>query len=258
MPDSASLWQLLTQSPEAAVLSAPAPGASAALVQALTQGRGLGMADPSGQTIRAPRWYEHPALAQIPNISWLGPLLSGSPVQLPPQEGVHAVEGMADPVSQLAFLMAPGLLRGSKAALEAGATPGPRLGPRLASERGNLGPPPLGPRGEPLPESVVRDAQGQLQRLHHGTPKQYSDFVMRQADPDALYGPGIYMTAEPKVAGGYATQGWGDHAKDALSSLEHLHETKAWCQLPPGKPGGLSLASCQPTAEAVDGKHPQP
>jgi len=109
MADPTSIWQLLSQSPEAAVLSAPAPGASEALVHALTQGRGLGMADPSGQTMRAPRWYEHPALAQIPNMSWLGPLLSGSPTAIPPQEGVQPVEGMADPVTQLAFLMAPGL-----------------------------------------------------------------------------------------------------------------------------------------------------
>lgn len=29
-------------------------------------------------------------------------------------------------------------------------------------------------------------------------------------------------------------------------------------QIPPGKPGGLSLACCQPTAEAVAEQHPQP
>lgn len=44
----------------------------------------------------------------------------------------------ADPVSQLAFLMAPGVLRGLKGTLEAAATPGPGLGGLLASERGGI------------------------------------------------------------------------------------------------------------------------
>lgn len=240
----------------------------------------------------------------------------------------------ADPVSQLAFLMAPGVLRGLKGTLDAAATPGPGLRGLLAGERGNLGPPPMSqpmsedafryawrqsaqteqgiplaqmgkedaanwlgyrgepmvqiyrgmdrsrplqagdfvttseeaarqyggmvareevpasslryvrgavtgdpsrldiggapeliyapqpgtlhkqyrsfeyPRysaefqGEPLPGSVVRDAEGRLQRLYHGTPSKYADFSMEHMDPQGLYGPGVYMTESADIAGG--------------------------------------------------------
>lgn len=133
----------------------------------------------------------------------------------------------ADPVSQLAFLMAPGVLRGLKGTLDAAAAPGPGLRGLLASERGNLGPPPVGPRGEPLPGSVVRDAEGRLQRLYHGTNKVYPDFEMGKADPGGLYGPGIYTTDTVDVAQGYAIQDWPKEAREVLQRLQRLRESKS-------------------------------
>ena len=115
-----------------------------------------------------------------------------------------AFGSLADPVSQAAFLLAPGLLRGGKAVLETAGSPGPRFG-GLASERGNLGPVPRGVRGEPLPQSVMRDEQGKLKRFYHGTERVYPDFEMGRSGTGAggnLYGPGIYMTDNPEVAGG--------------------------------------------------------
>jgi len=117
-----------------------------------------------------------------------------------------AFGALGDPVSQLAFLGAPGLLRGMKGLGEAITTPGPRMGGLMTGERGNLGPPPVGPRGEPLPESVVRTPEGQLQRLYHGTNRAYPDFEMSMASRGAggdLYGKGVYMTENPGIAGTY-------------------------------------------------------
>jgi ADP-Ribosyltransferase in polyvalent proteins len=132
-----------------------------------------------------------------------------------------------DPISQLAFLGAPSMVRLGKAALEAAATPGPRFG-GLISERGNLGRPPMGPRGEALPGSVVRDEQGNLRRLFHGTPSQFPDFEMAKMSPEGLYGPGIYMTESPDIARGYALQNWPDEAKDAFRSLETAQGMRAY------------------------------
>src|SRR5262245_59652401 len=66
---------------------------------------------------------------------------------------------LADPVSQFAFMAAPGLLRGGKAVVEGLADPtmARRLSGALAGERGNLGPVPRGATGQPLPESVMRN-----------------------------------------------------------------------------------------------------
>lgn len=114
---------------------------------------------------------------------------------------------LADPVSQLAFMLAPGLLQGGKNALEAAATPGPRVGSMFASERGNLGNPPIGWRGGkevPLPESVARDPQGNLVKVYHGTRTTFPDFDVALANPQSLYGPGIYTTANPRIASGYS------------------------------------------------------
>jgi hypothetical protein len=93
------------------------------------------------------------------------------------------------------------------------AQPGPsRLmrGGMLAGERGNLGPPPVSATGEALPESMVRDETGQLQRLYHGTSRVFPDFEMAQSGSGVggdLYGPGIYLTESPQIAGEYANQG---------------------------------------------------
>jgi ADP-ribosyltransferase-like protein len=133
--------------------------------------------------------------------------------------GEQAIEpvpfgAMSDPVSQVAFLGAPGLLRGMKAVGEGLTTPGPTLGNFVGSkspqfrlgERGNLGPVPRGMKGEPLPESVVREGD-KLTRLYHGTTRPYADFELSKSGTGAggdLYGPGVYLTNSPELAETYA------------------------------------------------------
>lgn len=134
--------------------------------------------------------------------------------------GEQAIEpvpfgAMSDPVSQVAFLGAPGLLRGMKAVGEGLTTPGPSLGSFVGSrgpqfrlgERGNLGPVPRGTQGEPLPESVVREG-GKLTKLYHGTNRAYPDFDPSYFGSGAggdLYGPGVYLTDNHYMAQTYAT-----------------------------------------------------
>ena len=175
-----------------------------------------------------------------------------------------------DPISQLAFLGAPSMLRMGKAALEAAATPGPRFG-GLASQRGNLGRPPMGPQGEALPGSVVRDEQGNLRRLYHGTPNKFPDFEMAEMSPESLYGPGIYMTADPAVAGGsaeeiargymgYASKGyqpdtalWAEQMRDGLRDQLQRHRASLadiqQAARGPGRPAGLQARDAQRIAQ---------
>lgn len=163
--------------------------------------------------------------------------IHGRPTDLSPawiaEQTIEPVEfgSLADPVSQLAFLAAPGALRAGKTALETMGAPGPtRLG-AFAGERGNLGPVPRGMRGDPLPESAVRDEAGQLKRLYHGTNRVYPDFATEKFSSGAggdLYGPGIYMTENPQLAGEYATMYWDEHAKDALKGLQHAEYYKSY------------------------------
>lgn len=152
---------------------------------------------------------------------------------------------LADPVSQAAFLMAPGLVRGTKAVLETAGSPGPSLTRGFLGERGNLGPVPRSAAGQPLPESVVRDEAGNLLKLHHGTNRVYPDFATEKFSSGAggdLYGPGIYMTDNPQIAGDYATMGWHPEAKDALYSLQQLQSTKAYYMEQAGKARTLEEA----------------
>ena len=62
---------------------------------------------------------------------------------------------------------------------------------------------------------------GKPKMVFHGTPEDFANFNPRLANPRALYGPGHYFTDNPKVASGYATQNWSDHARDALFRMEH-------------------------------------
>lgn len=171
----------------------------------LGQGR---VSDPSQDAIgpaHVPDWWweqQRARQAQTPGL-------------IPQPQDVEALPlgSLGDPVSQLAFLAAPGLLRGAKGVVDAAATPGPSSlmrGGMLGSQRGNLGPPPMSATGEALPESMVRDETGQLQRLYHGTSRVFPDFEMAQSGSGAggdLYGPGIYMTNSPHIAETYSELG---------------------------------------------------
>lgn len=170
----------------------------------LTSGR---VSDPSQDAIG-------PAHIQAPGWWWQEQAYRQrqTPGLIPRPEDAEALPlgSLSDPVSQAAFLLAPGLLRGAKATADLLAQPGysrsfGQGGPLklLSGQRGNLGPPPVSEYGEALPRSVVRGADGKLTKLYHGTSKTFPDFaVPGTADPEALYGPGVYMTDAPAVAGG--------------------------------------------------------
>lgn len=168
----------------------------------------------------------------------VGPLFTPPQTGPVPQEGVQAVPfgSLSDPVSQAAFLLAPGMQRGLTAAgrnaQEAllygrGGTSLRDVGQYRLGERGNLGPPPVSASGEPLPESVVRTPEGALQRLYHGTNTVYPDFDLNKMNPND-WARGVFMTTDPQVAEGYSIAHWPDEAKDAWRSLKHLQDLRAY------------------------------
>jgi hypothetical protein len=58
--------------------------------------------------------------------------------------------------------------------------------------------------GEALPESVVKDAEGNLLRVFHGTGSTFEDYNPHVSREDNLFGPGYYTTENPQLASGYA------------------------------------------------------
>src|SRR5262249_32358259 len=78
----------------------------------------------------------------------------GGPAWIPEQT-IQPLEfgSLADPVSQAAFLLAPGLLRSVQGGLDVVGSPGPRVGGYLRGEAGNLGPVPRGQRAGPLSQA---------------------------------------------------------------------------------------------------------
>lgn len=142
---------------------------------------------------------------------------------------------LGDPISQLAGLASPFLRAAMQAAAAQPAVPllrgvGNPYGRAsfLRNQRGNLGPPPMNARGEPLPESVTRDPQAGLQRLYHGTPVTYDDFLAdKVASPNNVYGPGIYMTTDPGIAEGYAVQTWTPESRRTIQQIQTLQAQQA-------------------------------
>lgn len=61
---------------------------------------------------------------------------------------------------------------------------------------------------EALQHSVVRDDQGRLLVMFHGTQHAFGDFSLSEAQP-GLYGRGIYFTDDPEITTGYASVGLG-------------------------------------------------
>lgn len=70
---------------------------------------------------------------------------------------------------------------------------------RMAASRG-LNPITKGPNH--LLGSKVSDAEGKALRVYHGTGLDYDQMDPSRADPTALYGPGLYFTENPDIAGG--------------------------------------------------------
>ena len=128
------------------------------------------------------------------------------------EPGVEQPHPLLDPVDHLAGLLTPSGLRLMRQMGAAMTEPLPAAALRSGraglarNERGNLGPPPVDAQGRPLPQSVVRDAEGKLEKFYHGTAHQYTDFTVKGARGAGgdLYGPGIYMTRDPLAATGYS------------------------------------------------------
>lgn len=91
---------------------------------------------------------------------------------------------------------------------------GASMGQLLSSERGGIS---LGRGGQReqnalyesirqrvagMEDSQVRDAEGRLIRMYHGTSQVFGQFAQGEVNPSALYGPGFYFTDNPEVAGG--------------------------------------------------------
>jgi hypothetical protein len=55
-----------------------------------------------------------------------------------------------------------------------------------------------------MDDSQVRDDEGRLIRMYHGTATAFDQFDLTRADTEGLYGPGLYFTDAPSVASGYA------------------------------------------------------
>jgi hypothetical protein len=187
-----------------------------------------------------------------------------TPGLLPRPQDVEALPlgSLSDPVSQAAFLLAPGLLRGAKASADLLGQPGYSRsfgqGGRLTmlrGERGNLGPPPVSEYGEALPRSVVRGADGKLTKLYHGTDRAYPDFDMAHSGSGAggdLYGPGIYMTDSPKIAGEYAASGQWTKTETLTEPLP-LADVLRQLKQQGLKPNGEDIVVYQTSDDALTG-----
>lgn len=140
-------------------------------------------------------------------------LVSGNPSRalagiLDPSQRVYGSEITGDPYSGFAVDLALdplnllggiGLLKGTRAAKLAKAT-----NARNAAMRAAGG----------MPEEIARltkivDEAGNPLRTYHGTPEAFGSYDLARADPKALYGKGIYTTADPSVASTYASKGVG-------------------------------------------------
>src|SRR5215813_5285164 len=55
-----------------------------------------------------------------------------------------------------------------------------------------------------LPHTAIRDENGNPTKMYHGTPRPFENFSSENLSTDALFGPGVYLTNHPGVAGEYA------------------------------------------------------
>lgn len=60
--------------------------------------------------------------------------------------------------------------------------------------------------GEWFGNSKARTLKGKPKDLYHGTNVEVKSYDPSRADVGALYGPGFYMTENPKIASGYASE----------------------------------------------------
>src|SRR5262245_47186276 len=55
-----------------------------------------------------------------------------------------------------------------------------------------------------LPHTAIRDENGNPTKMYHGTPRPFENFSSENLSTNALFGPGVYLTNHPGVAGEYA------------------------------------------------------
>ena len=80
-------------------------------------------------------------------------------------------------------------------------------------------------------QTMARDTAGNPARVYHGTPYVFDKFDMARANPEALYGPGIYTTESPTIGSEYAAT-MADELADRRATLgddlkDHLAELAA-------------------------------
>lgn len=78
---------------------------------------------------------------------------------------------------------------------------------------------------------------GKPKRVFHGTPQVFERFDVVQADANALYGPGIYFTENPRIAGG---AGGPDSLRD-LGYAGSLRAEPEIAQVPNVRPAFLDI-----------------
>lgn len=103
-----------------------------------------------------------------------------------------AVDMVADPLN---LLGGAGLLKGAKAA---------KLAKANNAKRASM----LATGG--MPEEIAKltkivDESGKPLKTYHGTGEVFDKFDVEKLDPNALYGKGIYKTADPEIASEYAS-----------------------------------------------------
>lgn len=86
--------------------------------------------------------------------------------------------------------------------------------------------------GKYMPEDVAAatkavDASGKPLRLYHGTGSAFDKYDPYHLDPNALYGPGVYVTDNPQIASSYAeSRMWQSTGADELANanvrMQHI------------------------------------
>jgi len=167
----------------------------------------------------------------------LSPRSAGVDVLAPPPPERAVMSGevqpapwYADPVELSSQMMAPHLLPYVRGVGEMFA--GRELGAAgrlslLKGEAGNLGPVPRNAQGEPLPESVARDASGKLQKYYHGTRETFPDFDLAHANPTD-WARGVFTTSDPAYSEGYALGHWPQRSREAYSLMQNAQDDAAY------------------------------
>lgn len=85
-----------------------------------------------------------------------------------------------------------------------------------------------------LSETKVVDKQGMPLRMYHGTERSFETFDPNRANAGSLYGPGFYHTADPDIAGEYASgqhtstlRQAGDYYRSVLRDVASLKQRLA-------------------------------